>query len=138
MINDDILYDWSQDKMIEIQLGSPDDFLKIKETLTRIGIASKKTKMLYQTAHILHKKNKYYIVHFKELFLLDQKQSDITLDDVSRRNRIIALLSDWKLCTVVVPETIANQSSMSTIKIVTYQEKPDWTLVEKYHVGRKF
>ena len=137
MINDDILYDWSQDKMIEITLGTPDDFLKIKETLTRIGIASKKTKMLYQTAHILHKKNRYYIVHFKELFLLDQKRSDITLDDVARRNRIIALLADWNLCSLVNASTIANQSSMSTIKIVPYQEKQEWTLCEKYHVGRK-
>lgn len=137
MINDDILYEWSQDKMVEITLASPDDFLKIKETLTRIGIASKKTKMLYQTAHILHKKNKYYIVHFKELFLLDQKKSDITLDDVARRNRIIALLADWSLCTLVNASSIANQSSMSTIKIVPYSEKSEWQLVEKYHVGRK-
>ena len=137
MINDDILYDWAQDKMIEIQLNQSDEFLTIKETLTRIGIASKKTKMLYQTAHILHKKGRYYIVHFKELFLLDQKRSDITLDDVARRNRIISLLADWKLCTVVNPSAIANQSSMSTIKIVPYQEKQDWQLVEKYHVGRK-
>lgn len=137
MINEDILYDWSQDKMIEITLNTPDDFLKIKETLTRIGIASKKTKMLYQTAHILHKKSKYYIVHFKELFLLDQKRSDITLDDVARRNRIIALLADWNLCVVVNPSWIVNQSSMSTIKIVPFQEKHEWNLVEKYHVGRR-
>ena len=137
MINEDILYDWSQDKMIEITLNTPDDFLKIKETLTRIGIASKKTKMLYQTAHILHKKSKYYIVHFKELFLLDQKRSDITLDDVARRNRIIALLADWNLCVVVNPSWIVNQSSMSTIKIVPFQEKHEWNLVEKYHVCRR-
>lgn len=137
MINEDILYDWTQDKMIEITLAHPDDFLKIKETLTRIGISSRKTKMLYQTAHILHKRGKYYIVHFKELFLLDQKKSDITLEDVARRNRIIALLLDWGLCGVVNPELIANQSSMSTIKIVPYREKDDWELVEKYHVGRK-
>ena len=137
MINEDILYDWTQDKMIEITLAQPDDFLKIKETLTRIGISSRKTKMLYQTAHILHKRGKYYIVHFKELFLLDHKKSDITLEDVARRNRIIALLLDWGLCNVVNPELIANQSSMSTIKIVPYREKDEWQLVEKYHVGRK-
>lgn len=137
MINEDILYDWTQDKMIEITLAQPDDFLKIKETLTRIGISSRKTKMLYQTAHILHKRGKYYIVHFKELFLLDHKKSDITLEDVARRNRIIALLLDWNLCGVVNPELIANQSSMSSIKIVPYREKDEYTLVEKYHVGKK-
>lgn len=137
MIDDDILYDWAPEKMVEITLSQPDDFLKIKETLTRIGIASKKQKILYQSAHILHKKGKYYIISFKEAFLLDGKQSDITLEDVARRNRIIALLEDWKLCKVVSPISIANQASMSSIKVVPYKDKSEWTLVEKYKLGKK-
>lgn len=137
MIDDDILYDWAPEKMVEITLNQPDDFLKIKETLTRIGIASKKQKILYQSAHILHKKGKYYIISFKEAFLLDGKQSDITLEDVARRNRIIALLEDWKLCKVVSPISIANQASMSSIKVVPYKDKSEWTLVEKYKLGKK-
>lgn len=137
MIDDDILYDWAPEKMVEITLSQPDDFLKIKETLTRIGIASKKQKILYQSAHILHKKGKYYIISFKEAFLLDGKQSDITLEDVARRNRIISLLEDWKLCKVVNPISIANQASMSSIKVVPYKDKSEWTLVEKYKLGKK-
>lgn len=137
IIDDEILYEWSQDKMVEITLFKPDDFLKIKETLTRIGVASKKQKILYQSAHILHKRGKYYIISFKEAFLLDGKTSDITLDDVARRNRIIALLEDWKLCEVVNPISIANQASMSAIKVVPYKEKKDWQLVEKYQLGVK-
>lgn len=137
IIDDEILYEWSQDKMVEITLFKPDDFLKIKETLNRIGVASKKQKILYQSAHILHKRGKYYIISFKEAFLLDGKTSDITLDDVARRNRIIALLEDWKLCEVVNPISIANQASMSAIKVVPYKEKKDWQLVEKYQLGVK-
>ena len=137
MIDEEILYDWSQEKMVEVKLGQPDDFLKIKETLTRIGIASKKQKILYQSAHILHKRGKYYIISFKEAFLLDGKKSDITLDDVARRNRIISLLEDWNLCTVVNPISIANQASMSSIKVVPYKEKNDWTLTAKYQLGTK-
>ena len=137
MIDNDILYDWAPEKMVEITLGQPDDFLKIKETLTRIGIASKKQKILYQSAHILHKRGKYYIISFKEAFLLDGKLSDITLEDVARRNRIISLLEDWKLCKVVSPILIANQASMSSIKVVPYKEKPDWELSSKYTIGRK-
>jgi hypothetical protein len=137
MIDGDILYDWTPEKMVEIVLSQPDDFLKIKETLTRIGIASKKQKMLYQSAHILHKRGKYYIISFKEAFLLDGKKSDITLEDVARRNRIISLLEDWKLCTVVSPLSIANQASMSSIKVVPYKEKHEWDLIEKYKLGKK-
>lgn len=137
IIDDEILYEWSQEKMVEIKLFQPDDFLKIKETLTRIGVASKKQKILYQSAHILHKRGKYYIISFKEAFLLDGKTSDITLDDVARRNRIISLLEDWKLCEVVNPITIANQASMSAIKVVPYKEKNDWQLIQKYQLGAK-
>lgn len=137
IINDEILYEWAPEKMVEIKLSQPDDFLKIKETLTRIGVASKKQKVLYQSAHILHKRGKYYIISFKEAFLLDGKPSDITLDDVARRNRIIALLEDWKLCEVVNPILIANQASMSAIKVVPYKEKNDWQLIQKYQIGAK-
>lgn len=137
IIEDEILYDWSIEKMVEIKLFKPDDFLKIKETLTRIGVASKKQKILYQSAHILFKRGKYYIISFKEAFLLDGKSSDITLDDVARRNRIISLLEDWKLCEVVNPMSIANQASMSAIKVVPYKEKNDWQLVPKYQLGVK-
>lgn len=137
MITDGILYDWSFEKMVEVTLNEPDDFLKIKETLTRIGVASKKQKILFQSAHVLHKKGKYYIISFKEAFLLDGKKSDITLDDVARRNRIIALLEDWGLCNVVNPIAIANQSSMSAIKVVPYKEKNDWQLIPKYQLGVK-
>lgn len=137
IIDDEILYEWSREKMVEIKLFQPDDFLKIKETLTRIGVASKKQKILYQSAHILHKRGKYYIISFKEAFLLDGKTSDITLDDVARRNRIISLLEDWKLCEVVNPITIANQASMSAIKVVPYKEKNDWQLIQKYQLGAK-
>lgn len=137
MIDEEILYEWSPEKMVEIKLNQPDDFLKIKETLTRIGIASKKQKILYQSAHILHKRGKYYIICFKEAFLLDGKRSDITLEDVARRNRIITLLEDWKLCTVVNPISVANQASMSSIKVVPYREKNEWTLTAKYQLGVK-
>lgn len=137
MIENEILYDWSIDKMIEITLTKPDDFLKIKETLTRIGIASKKQKVLVQSCHILHKKGKYYIVHFKECFLLDGKQSDMTLEDVARRNKIIALLADWKLCNVVTPTMVGNQAAMSSIKVVSHKERAEWTLISKFRLGKK-
>lgn len=137
MIEDEILYEWAPEKMVEVTLSTPDDFLKIKETLTRIGIASQKQKTLYQSAHILHKRGKYYIISFKEAFLLDGKQSNITLEDVSRRNRIISLLEDWNLCRVVNPISIANQASMSSIKVVPYKDKHEWNLVEKYKIGAR-
>jgi hypothetical protein len=133
----DVIYEWSKEKMIEVTLAKPDDFLKVKETLTRIGISSKKEKKLFVTAHILHKRGKYYIVHFKELFLLDGKEANFTLEDVARRNKIIALLQEWKLLTVVDNTTITNQSTMSAIKIVPYREKKDWELISKYQLGKK-
>ncbi len=135
--NENILYDWSIDKMVEVKLSQPDDFLKIKETLTRIGIASKKDKTLYQTCHILHKRSKYYIISFKEIFNIEGKPSTLTLEDVARRNRIVSLLDDWGLCEVINHELIANKSSMSSIKVVPYREKDAWTLVSKYQLGKK-
>lgn len=132
-----ILFDWSQDKMVEITLAKPDDFLKVKETLTRIGISSKKEKKLYQTCNILHKRGKYYIVHFKEIFLLDGKDSSFSLEDVSRRNRIISLLNDWKLLTVINKDMIENQAPMSVIKIVAFKDKANWELISKYQLGKK-
>ena len=135
--NEDILYDWSIDKMVEIKLEKPDDFLKIKETLTRIGIASKKEKKLYQTCHLLHKRGKYYIIHFKEIFNIEGRPSTLTLDDVSRRNRIASLIEDWGLCKVLNPEMIINKSSMSSIKVVPYKERSQYTLISKYTLGKK-
>lgn len=135
--NDEILYDWDKTKMVEVTLAFPDDFLKIRETLTRIGIASKKDRRLYQTAHILHKRGKYYIIHFKEIFALEGKDSTLTLEDVSRRNRIVTLLADWKLCTILNEELTLNKASMSSIKVVPYKEKNQWILIEKYRLGRK-
>jgi hypothetical protein len=137
ILDHEILYEWAPEKMVEITIKHPDDFLKIKETLTRIGIASKHQKTLFQSCHILHKRGKYYIISFKEAFLLDGRHSDITLDDVSRRNRIIALLEDWGLCKIVNPQSVAHQASMSAIKVVPYKEKNEWDLVEKYRLGRK-
>ena len=137
MQNDSILYDWAIEKMIEIRLEKPDDFLKVKETLTRIGIASQKEKTLYQTCHILFKRGKYYIIHFKEIFNIEGKVSTLTLDDVARRNRIAALLEDWGLCKVVNPEMLVSQATMAAIKVVPYKEKSSWKFIEKYALGKR-
>tara|TARA_R110002012_G_scaffold273785_1_gene459880 strand:- start:50 stop:424 length:375 start_codon:yes stop_codon:yes gene_type:complete len=123
--------------MIEIRLKSPDDFLKCRETLTRIGVASRSEKKLYQSCHILHKQGRYYIVHFKELFLLDGKHSDFSENDIQRRNRITKLLSDWGLVDVVHEQMIEDASSVSQIKILPHKEKNEWTLVPKYSIGSK-
>ena len=123
--------------MVEIRLKSPDDFLKCRETLTRIGVASRSEKKLYQSCHILHKQGKYYIVHFKELFLLDGKHSDFSENDIHRRNRITKLLSDWGLVEVVNEQMIEEASSVSQIKILPHREKNEWTLVPKYSIGSK-
>ena len=128
---------WSQDKMIEIVLNEPDDFLKVRETLTRIGVASRKEKKLYQSCHILHKQGKYYIVHFKELFALDGKYANITINDVQRRNRITQLLSDWGLIEVVNAETITEIAPLNQIKVLSFKEKNEWTLETKYNIGKK-
>ena len=129
-------YHWTPDKMIEILLSEPDDFLKVRETLTRIGVASRKEKKLYQSCHILHKQGKYYIVHFKELFALDGKKANLSVNDVQRRNRIIQLLSDWGLVTTVIDESL-DIAPLNQIKVIAYKEKNNWTLETKYNIGKK-
>ena len=121
-------YQWSPDKMVEILLSEPDDFLKVRETLTRIGVASRKEKKLYQSCHILHKQGKYYIVHFKELFALDGKRANLSVNDVQRRNRIIQLLSDWGLITTVIDEPL-DIAPLNQIKVIAYKEKNHRTLI---------
>jgi len=128
---------WSPDMMVEISLSEPDDFLKVRETLTRIGVASRKEKKLYQSVHILHKQGKYYLVSFKELFALDGKYANLTVNDVQRRNRIIKLLSDWGLVTVVNPDKIIDIAPLNQIKVLPYKEKDDWILEAKYSIGSK-
>jgi len=128
---------WKQSDMVEVVLNEPDDFLKVRETLTRIGVASRKEKKIYQSCHILHKQGKYYIVHFKELFALDGKNTNLSLNDVQRRNRIIQLLSDWGLITIVTPDKIADLAPLNQIKVLAFKEKDEWTLESKYNIGRK-
>ena len=128
---------WTTDSMIEVALREPDDFLKVRETLTRIGVASRKEKKLYQSCHILHKQGKYYIVHFKELFALDGKKANLSLNDVQRRNRIVQLLGDWGLVSINNKESIADVAPLSQIKVLAYREKGDWTLESKYNIGKK-
>ena len=129
---------WSPQDMIEIILKEPDDFLKVRETLTRIGVASRKEKKLYQSCHILHKQGKYYIVHFKELFALDGKHANLTTNDVQRRNRIIKLLADWGLILINKPESdlIQDISSLNQIKVISFREKKEWMLETKYNIGK--
>ena len=126
---------WSQDQMLEVVLREPDDFLKVRETLSRIGVASRKERKLYQSCHILHKQGKYYIVHFKELFALDGKETNLSENDIARRNTIVKLLSDWGLVTMKgTPEPIA---PLSQIKIIAFKEKNEWMLETKYNIGKK-
>ena len=128
---------WKQTDMVEVVLSEPDDFLKVRETLTRIGVASRKEKKIYQSCHILHKQGKYYIVHFKELFALDGKKANLSTNDVQRRNRIVQLLSDWGLVSMISKEVIADVAPLSQIKVLAYKEKGDWTLESKYNIGKK-
>jgi hypothetical protein len=128
---------WSADQMIEVTLNEPDDFLKVRETLTRIGVASRKEKKIYQSCHILHKQGRYYIVHFKELFALDGKHANLTVNDVQRRNRIIQLLCDWGLVTVIEPEKVTDIAPLNQIKVLAYKEKNEWVLETKYNIGKK-
>ena len=128
---------WSQDQMVEVNLVEPDDFLKVTETLTRIGVASRKEKKLYQSCHILHKQGKYYIVHFKELFALDGKRANLTVNDVQRRNRIAKLLVDWGLLEIVKPDSILDIAPLNQIKVLAYKEKGEWILEQKYNIGKK-
>ena len=128
---------WSKDQMVEVRLNEPDDFLKVRETLTRIGVASRKEKKLYQSCHILHKQGKYYIVHFKELFALDGKYANLTINDVQRRNRITRLLSDWGLISILKEESIQDIAPLNQIKVLPYKDKNEWKLEQKYNIGKK-
>tara|TARA_B100001109_G_scaffold216897_1_gene186458 strand:- start:756 stop:1187 length:432 start_codon:yes stop_codon:yes gene_type:complete len=130
-------YNWTPDKMVEVSLAEPDDFLKVRETLTRIGVASRKEKKLYQSCHILHKQGKYYIVHFKELFALDGKKANLSVNDIQRRNRIIQLLSDWGLVSLIEPDSVVDIAPLNQIKVISYKEKQEWILETKYNIGKK-
>ena len=128
---------WSPDQMIEVTLNEPDDFLKVRETLTRIGVASRKEKKIYQSCHILHKQGRYFVVHFKELFALDGKHANLTQNDVQRRNRITQLLADWGLIGVVDPKKIQDIAPLNQIKVLSYRDKGEWILETKYNIGSK-
>jgi len=128
---------WSIQDMLEVTIKQPDDFLKVRETLTRIGVASRKDKTLFQSCHILHKQGKYYIVHFKELFALDGKLATLSENDIQRRNTIAVLLQDWSLIDIVQKEKIENKAPLSQIKILPFKEKKEWTLSAKYNIGKK-
>ena len=128
---------WSSDQMVEISLNEPDDFLKVRETLTRIGVASRKEKKIYQSCHILHKQGRYFLVHFKELFALDGKHANLTSNDVQRRNRIAQLLSDWGLVEVLNTDQIKDIAPLNQIKVLAYRDKGDWILETKYNIGSK-
>ena len=128
---------WTSDQMVEISLGEPDDFLKVRETLTRIGVASRKEKKIYQSCHILHKQGRYYIVHFKELFALDGKHANLTQNDVQRRNRIVQLLVDWGLVDILNADKIQDIAPLNQIKVLSYKDKGDWILETKYNIGSK-
>tara|TARA_B100001564_G_scaffold315624_1_gene290459 strand:+ start:78 stop:482 length:405 start_codon:yes stop_codon:yes gene_type:complete len=126
---------WTQEMMLEVGLKEPDDFLKVRETLSRIGVASRKEKKLYQSCHILHKQGRYFIVHFKELFALDGKNTNMTINDISRRNTIANLLKDWGLINVI--GELGEMAPLSQIKVLSYSEKGEWTLETKYNIGKK-
>ena len=136
-MSDEMEVSWTKTDMVEVTLREPDDFLKVRETLTRIGVASRKEKKLYQSCHILHKKGQYFIVHFKELFALDGKRTNLSQNDVQRRNRIVQLLCDWGLVEVPNKVTINDTAPLSQIKIISYKEKGDWDLESKYNIGKK-
>jgi len=128
---------WSIEDMLEVTIKQPDDFLKVRETLTRIGVASRKDKTLFQSCHILHKQGKYYIVHFKELFALDGKTATLSENDIQRRNTIAVLLADWSLINIVKKEAAENKAPLSQIKVLPFKEKKDWILSAKYNIGKK-
>jgi hypothetical protein len=135
--NMESIVNWSPSDMLEITLNEPDDFLKVRETLTRIGIASRKEKKLFQSCHILHKQGRYFIVHFKELFLLDGKKANLEESDLARRNTIATLLSDWGLVNIVDSSQAKDKAPLRQIKIVSYREKSEWNLCQKYNIGTK-
>ena len=128
---------WSPEDMLEVTIKQPDDFLKVRETLTRIGVASRKDKTLFQSCHILHKQGKYFIVHFKELFALDGKKATLTQNDIQRRNTIAVLLQDWNLISVVKKEAAEDKAPLSQIKVLPFKEKKEWNLSAKYNIGKK-
>ena len=129
--------EWSPEQMLEVTIKQPDDFLKVRETLTRIGVASRKDKTLFQSCHILHKQGKYFITHFKELFALDGKKSTLVENDIQRRNTIALLLQDWNLIEVVKSSMVENKAPLSQIKVLPFKEKNEWNLVAKYNIGKK-
>ena len=135
-MSEEDLVSWSPESMLEITLAQPDDFLKVRETLSRVGVASRKDKTLYQSCHILHKQGKYYIVHFKELFALDGKDSTITQNDIERRNTIAGLLQDWSLLAIVKNEEAEKKAPLSQIKVLAFKEKSEWNLQAKYNIGK--
>tara|TARA_B100000378_G_scaffold19209_1_gene15106 strand:+ start:458 stop:889 length:432 start_codon:yes stop_codon:yes gene_type:complete len=137
MTDENVEISWSPEQMVEVTLRQPDDFLKVRETLTRIGVASRKEKKLFQSCHILHKKGKYYIVHFKELFALDGKHSNLTTNDVQRRNRITKLLSDWGLVVMVDENRVEDIAPLNQIKVISFRDKKEWVLESKYNIGKK-
>lgn len=137
MVEESEIVNWAPESMLEITLNEPDDFLKVKETLTRIGVASRKEKKLYQSCHILHKQGRYFIVHFKELFLLDGKKANLEVSDVGRRNTIATLLSDWGLLTLSNKGSLDPIAEMRLIKIIPHREKHNWELCPKYSIGNK-
>jgi len=128
---------WHPEKMLEVQLKEPDDFLKVRETLTRIGVASRKDKKLFQSCHILHKQGRYFIVHFKELFALDGKFANFSENDLERRNTIASLLADWGLVTILNKEDVQDKAPLSQIKVLAFKEKDEWDLQAKYNIGKK-
>ena len=128
---------WNPDQMVEVTLNEPDDFLKVRETLTRIGVASRKEKKIYQSCHILHKQGRYFLVHFKELFALDGKHANLTINDVQRRNRIAQLLADWGLIGIVDTDKIQDIAPLNQIKVLSFKDKGDWILETKYNIGAK-
>ena len=128
---------WHPEKMLEVQLKEPDDFLKVRETLTRIGVASRKDKKLFQSCHILHKQGRYFIVHFKELFALDGKEANLTENDIERRNTIAQLLADWGLIAIINATVAEKKAPLSQIKVLSFKEKNDWDLQAKYNIGKK-
>ena len=137
MTDENVEISWDPEQMVEVTLRQPDDFLKVRETLTRIGVASRKEKKLFQSCHILHKKGKYYIVHFKELFALDGKHSNLTTNDVQRRNRITKLLSDWGLVVMVDESSVEDIAPLNQIKVISFRDKKEWILESKYNIGKK-
>ena len=136
--DDEYVVDWKPSDMVEIKFKEDDDFLKIKETLTRMGVASNRDKILYQSTHILHKQGQYYIVHFKELFALDGKPTNLTKVDIERRNAIVNLLQEWKLLTIVKPDLLVPMGNVGQFKIISFKDKVDWQLVPKYNIGVKY